>query len=468
MNTLRLDQLDVSNFRCFGSCEVRFHPKLTVFVAENSQGKTALLDAVSMALGPVVDELTGTRQAAGLDAEDVRQIRTDDGTMEPVVPAALVSRGVLDGERLGWGVRRSSASPHGRTSTRGLTELRKLTQAMRSRLDGYATRSRELPPPLPLIAYYGTGRLWAEERLTAARRRQDLSVLGRLGGYQDFASSMSSFKTFSSWYGDMVHQVRSGTLTAVSPNESPVRFLSCVRRAVAGVLEPTGWTTLDWEWTPPLRDGQNRWRTEGEVVVEHDLHGRQPLLRLSDGVRNTVALVADVARRCVRLNPQFGEEAARRTPGVLLVDEVDMHLHPGWQQEFVGLLQDAFPLLQLIVTTHSPQVLSTVDHESIRVITVNNGSASFRQPEFQTRGVESADVLARVMGVHSVPKVEEAQWLSRYRALVQEGADESAEARRLWRALIGHFGAEHPVVHEVATLQRLQAFKRAHGVPREA
>lgn len=468
MDTLRLDQLDVTNFRCFGSCEVRFHPRLTVFVAENGQGKTALLDAVSMALGPVVDELTGVRQAAGLEAGDVRQVRTAEGTMAPVAPTALGARGVLDGERLGWGVRRTTASPRGRTSTKGLTELRKRTQAMRSRLDGYATRTRELPPPLPLIAYYGTGRLWAEERLTAARRRQDDTVLGRLGGYQDFASSTSSFKTFSAWYGDMVHQARSGTLAAVSPNESPVRFLSCVRRAVAGVLEPTGWTTLDWEWTPPLRDGQNRWRTEGEVVVEHELHGRHPLSRLSDGVRNTVALVADVARRCVRLNPQFGEEAARRTPGVLLVDEVDMHLHPGWQQQFVGLLQDAFPLLQLIVTTHSPQVLSTVDHESIRVITVNNGTASFRQPEFQTRGVESADVLARVMGVHSVPKVEEARWLSRYRALVQEGADESKEAQHLWSELLAHFGAEHPVMHEVATLQRLQAFKRAHGVPREA
>jgi len=460
MDTLRLDKLDLTNFRCFGSCEVEFHPSLTVFVAENAQGKTALLDAVSMAVAPIVEELTGTRQTKGLDAGDVRQVRADDGHMVPLVPTLLAARGVLNGEPLAWGVGRRSATTRRRTSTMGLTELRSHMEAMLSRLDRNT--------PLPLISYYGTGRLWAEEPLATARRRQNVIELGRLGGYADFASSTSSFTTFSAWYGDMFHQIRSSTLSAVSSNENPVRFLSCVRRAVAEVLEPTGWTSLDWEWNLPLRDKQNQLRTEGEVVVEHDLHGRYPLSRLSDGVRNTVALVADVARRCVRLNPQFGEEAAQLTPGVLLVDEIDLHLHPGWQQHFVGLLQDAFPLLQLIVTTHSPQVLTTVDHESIRVITVNNGCASLRIPEFQTRGVESADVLARVMGVHSVPKVEEARWLSQYRALVQEGADESVDALRLWDDLLAHFGADHPVMHDVATLQRLQAFKRAHGVPREA
>jgi predicted ATP-binding protein involved in virulence len=232
-------------------------------------------------------------------------------------------------------------------------------------------------------------------------------------------------------------------------------------------MEPTGWTTIDWEWILPLRDGQNRWRTEGEVVVEHEIHGRHPLSRLSDGVRNTVALVADVAQRCVRLNPHLGEEAALCTPGVLLIDEVDMHLHPGWQQQFVRLLQRAFPLLQLIVTTHSPQVLSTVDYESVRVITVDNGTATFRQPEFQTRGVESADVLARVMGVHSVPEVEEALWLSQYRALIQEDATETDDARRILKDLLEHFGGAHPVMHEISTLQRLQAFKLAHGIRRE-
>jgi predicted ATP-binding protein involved in virulence len=146
------------------------------------------------------------------------------------------------------------------------------------------------------------------------------------------------------------------------------------------------------------------------------------------------------------------------------VDEIDMHLHPGWQQEVIGLLQQAFPLVQLIVTTHSPQVLSTVDRESIRVIAVRDGVGTLDLPQHQTRGVESADVLARVMGVHTVPKVEQARWLTEYRALVQTGQDESDKAKALWNRLVDHFGEQHPAMDEIATLRRLQDFKRAHGI----
>jgi predicted ATP-binding protein involved in virulence len=464
MDNLRLDRVGISNYRCFAECDVRLHPKLTVFVAENGRGKTAILDALSIALGPVVDEFTGIRQWARIESGDVRQVR-QDGYMAAQVPTALSARGVIDGESLEWQVRRAVASTSGRTSTRDSTQLRKGAAALKGRLDSYSKHERKLPPPLPLIAYYGTGRLWAEQRLTEGRRRRDPSPLGRLSGYQDCLSSASSFKAFAAWYGYMMNAARNPTSVAADPNENPVKLLAAVRDATRVVLDPTGWTDLDWDFPPQGDESQT---SGGQLVVEHPLHGKLPLSRLSDGVRNMIALVADVAHRCVRLNPHFGIEAARSTPGVLLIDEVDMHLHPGWQQEVVGLLQQAFPRLQLVVTTHSPQVLSTVDSESIYMLSITDGKGALDQPAYQTRGVESADVLARVMGVHAVPKVKEAQWLSLYRALVQAGEDDTPEAKKLLIRLVDHFGEQHPVMHEVNTLQRLQQFKRAHAsTPKE-
>lgn len=463
METLRLDQLKITNFRCFGTCEVNLHPKLTVLVAENGQGKTGILDAVAIALGPIVDQLAGTRQWDGVSAGDVRKTRLADGEMAANSPTTIVAEGMFDGEILRWSLTRTSASIRSRTSTSQLKTLRLRTKAVRERLDNNATGEHHIQSPLPLIAYYGTGRLWAEERLTITRRRNSEAPIGRRSGYLDFASSTSSFKTFSSWYGDMAFQLRSSTLTAVNADDSPARFLSCVRQAVSVVLEPTGWSTLDWEWIAPLRDTGDRWRREGYVVLEHVHHGRHPLSRMSDGVRNTVALVADIARRCVRLNPQLGEAAAQLTPGVLLIDEIDMHLHPGWQQQVVELIQQAFPLLQFIFTTHSPQVLSTVSRESIRIISISNGDCTLDLPQYQTRGVESADVLARVMGVHSIPQMEETHWLSRYRSLIQQGSHEIPEAIDLWDRLLDHFGSEHPVMQEIDALKRFQHFKYLHS-----
>lgn len=75
--------------------------------------------------------------------------------------------------------------------------------------------------------------------------------------------------------------------------------------------------------------------------------------RLSDGLRNAIAMVADIAFRAYKLNPHFGAEAAGRTPGVALIDEVDMFLHPSWQQTIAGALLSAFPGIQFIGSSAS-------------------------------------------------------------------------------------------------------------------
>lgn len=180
---------------------------------------------------------------------------------------------------------------------------------------------------------------------------------------------------------------------------------------------------------------------------------------LSDGVRNMLALVADVARRCASLNPQLGADAARDTPGVLMIDEVDMHLHPRWQQLVMELLCKAFPALQIISTTHSPHVLSTVDKASIRVIRIVDGHAIIETPLLQTRGVESADVLASVMGVDPVPHLQESRQLSEYRALIEDGQADSEQSLELRAKLTKHFGDTHPVILDCDRLIRFQKFR---------
>src|ERR1035437_3574513 len=131
-----------------------------------------------------------------------------------------------------------------------------------------------------------------------------------------------------------------------------------------------------------------------------------------------------------------------------------------------GLLQKAFPEMQMVLTTHSPHVLSTVEVDSIRVISLVNGQGTVELPVFQTRGVQSANILSQVMDVHAVPPVEKAAWLSEYRALVQMSDEDSSAGRSLWSKLVAHFGEDHSVMAEVAVLRRLQEFRRK-SVPRQ-
>lgn len=458
--TLRLDRLELDNFRCFSKCTIDLHPTLTVLVAENGRGKTAVLDAIGISLGLFVDTIADSKQSHGFDRSDVRRSRTPEGVMAPVLPVELKAIGSADGVRLSWARAVNSLSKKRvRTTSRDAKTLVAAAEGLRNRLTGFVGGEREQPPPLPIVAFYGTGRLWSEHRLTEGKRRAGESTLGRLAGYRDSLSSSSSFKTFVDWYERMANAVKSTTSVALGPNERPEKLLAAVRDATRIVLEPTRWRDIDWEF--PALDENGQPAAAGQLVVEHPDHGRLPLSVLSDGVRNMIALVADLAHRCARLNPQFGEKAAELTPGILLIDEVDMHLHPRWQQLVIGLLQRAFPAMQLVVSTHSPHVLSTVDVSSIRVIRVADGEGSLETPKFQTKGVESADVLAMIMGVDPVPQVEEAKVLSEFRALIEDGAGEGPRAMELRSMLINHFGREHPLMLDCERLQRFQAFKRS-------
>lgn len=444
---LRLDRLKLSHFRCFKECEVDLHPKLTVLVAENGRGKTAILDAIGIGLGLFVDSLAGLDQWHGFERSDVHLARGPDGAMEPRLPVTLAASGWVDGEQIRWSRSLDALKKGARTTIRDAAALRRAAQALRKRLDEYAAGDRREAPVLPVAAFYGTGRLWSEHRLTSVKRTVEPSTMSRISGYIDCLSSSSSFKAFTDWYEKTVELARSPAGRAFGMNERPALLLSAVREATRSMLEPTKWRDIDWDFD------------QRTLVVEHPDHGRLPLSVLSDGVRNMIALVADLAHRCVRLNPHFGEEAARRTPGILLIDEVDMHLHPRWQQLVVDLLRKTFPAMQMVVSTHSPHVLSTVDVESIRVIRVEDGRGVLQTPAFQTRGVESADVLAVIMGVDPVPQVEEARRLSRYRGMIEDGQAETPEAQALRHDLVTHFGAQHPVMLDCDRLLRFQAFK---------
>ena len=449
-STLRLDRLELRNFRCFAECAVEIHPDLTVLVADNGHGKTALLDAAALALSTFVDTVSGASSRRGFLREDVRLAYDGDGHMTHTLPTSFAARGKLDGHRVSWNRAVNRVGRRPTTTWAGANRAERLAHELRARLDGFVDGGRADAPLLPLVALYGTGRLWNQEVLTERRRGWSREPMDRLSGYIDCLTPSSSFKAFAAWYENMVATIDAGaTYSATTQGQKvqPHKLLAAVRDATRVVLEPTGWHSIDWG------------RDEELLVAEHPDHGRLPLSFLSDGVRNMVALVADVAHRCARLNPHFGTEAARMTPGILLIDEVDMHLHPRWQQQVLGLLRKAFPAMQLVVTTHSPQVLSTVDVESIRIVRHADGVGTLVHPRFQTLGVESADVMAEIMGVDPTPRVPEAIKMSRYRALIEDGHANSDGARVLRHELVDHFGAQHPLMVQCDRLIRFQAFK---------
>jgi predicted ATP-binding protein involved in virulence len=455
---LRIDHLRLQNFRCFAACDLSLHPRLTVLVAENAQGKTALLDALRLALQEFVTTVRRAKQARGVERTDIHLKRGDPDGMVSRLPTEFQVDGQADGEPVSWKRVLSKDSFYARTSTKDTKEIRRIATRLADQLgvnDGLPT---DPPTVLPVVAYYGTGRLYDEHRLTEGKRWLAETSPIRVSAYLDCLSPSSSYKSFSAWFGQKWEQVSDPRFRAVGFEARPENHITAVRDAVSTVLEPTGWTAI--VWNPASQDDDGRNHTPGYIALEHSQKGQLPLTHLSDGVRNMVALVGDLAHRCVRLNPFFDKDAAKRTPGIVLIDEVDMHLHPRWQQLVIGLLSSAFPCVQFVMSTHSPQVLTTVSRASIRILGQDaDGHWSASAPEEETKGVESATTLNAVMGVNPVPPVEEAQWLNDYTALIENGAHETEEGLLLRAKLNSHYGERHPAILDCDRLIRFQAFK---------
>lgn len=434
---LRLDRLTLQNFRCFENCELEFHQNLTVFVAENGQGKTAVLDAIGIALGIFVDTIANTRQFHGFAGTDIRLAKGESG-MTPALPTSYEATGYVAGQAVRW---KRELSKYGRSAVRSSTKdthaLRRLTLELRGGADGEVA--------LPLVASYGTERLWNKDAPNARKQKKAIGSTGRFLAYDDCLSSFSPFKDFIGWYEQKMDEIGNPAFGVDLPKSLPL--VRAVHEAVRVVLAPVDWREMVWDPNQRI------------LNVSHPMHGQLPLRSLSDGIRNMVALIADISFRCAVLNPHFGEQAAQMTPGILLVDEVDLHLHPRWQQLVIELIRRAFPSIQMILSTHSPHVLSTVDRGSIRVLRIKEGKIMSEIPSTQTKGVMSADVLASIMGVDPVPEIEEATWLSRYRALIEDGAAEGDEAQGLKQKLVAHFGESHPVITDCERLIRFQAFR---------
>lgn len=347
-------ELKFENFRKFERLQVQFDPYLNVIVAENSGGKSTILDAVALAFRLFVDTLAGEAQSHGISVSDVRSLLAPDGTMLPTPPTSLDATAEIDGQIRVWRRERVSVAKHAKTLHKDAAELKIAAEEIQLLLRRYATGVSKESPVLPILAYHGTARL--HDQLKVVKRKVPEGFGERTSAYIDALSSSSSWSIFTEWFRRLSYEAKGEADSPAPSPHRPEQMLQCIREATDHVLIPSGWRGLAWDF---LND---------TLVASHQSGVRLPVDSLSGGIQMALVLAADIAQRAARLNPQFGNEAARKAPGIVLVDEVETSLHPKWQQRILPSLRDAFPNIQWIVTTHSECVLTTVPAASIRVL----------------------------------------------------------------------------------------------------
>ena len=394
-----IKKLKIRNFRNLESFDINFDDKLTVLVANNSSGKTSILDAISIILGSYIGAFP-TEKNNGFRFTDATSKERGD---EPKYPISVSSVIMLDSEIR---VFRELSNKGSRTTTVDSKDLQQYAKK------NYEKLYNKENVDLPIIAYYGTGRLYKETKLSKEKYEKEKS--SRSYGYHNCLNPNSSFKEFMEWFVEQ-SQIEINTLLKnlqknqnLNITELPTsRLLTNIKNSINSVFLHLNWKNIHFNGV--------------DLVIENSDGIELSINSLSDGVKNILTLVADIAYRCSKLNPHL-ENSSKETKGIVLIDEVEMHLHPSWQQRVMIDLLNIFDNIQFIVTTHSPQVLSSVKNINIRIIDPTEKEA--KVPIVNPYGKQSVVAQEDIMNVSSIPPkevVKEVELLENYLDLVQKG-----------------------------------------------
>lgn len=337
---MRIDELRLKNFCRFADYSIKFRPEFNLIVGKNGSGKTTLLNALSVAMGSWLLGLSRYSKdckAPSIDREEARlrciiNEKTKIVRYEHQYPVEITASGQVAGRQLDW--TRSLESAQGRTTTGGASELKRLGESM-----GREVMLGKQEITLPLISYYGTGRLWQQPRDMKAKRESANSKASKSSfrGYLNSHDPRSDAAAMFRWFQTQQYIL-------LEEGKAPVE-LGAVRKAVLNCIE--GGKRL--YFSVKLAD----------LILEIDGQERQPFNNLSDGYKNMIAMVGDIAWKAIQLNPHLGARAISETPGVVLIDELDLHLHPLWQRRVIDDLRRTFPRIQFICTTHSPFLIQS-------------------------------------------------------------------------------------------------------------
>lgn len=438
---MKLASVELKNYRMHAHLSVSFQPGFNVIVGVNGSGKTTLLKAVCDALSGLTNYVAGPLgYHTALNEPDIAYLRTEaiNGRVrfEPQYPVTVSAKTTFLRVVCDWSVSRSNQLVP--PVLDGTVPGALVISMDAARIN--AGESRQ-DTPLPLTAFYRASRQWNKPQpseMQAATER-----MSRIDAYAHWADASLDASAFQGWViAKCLERLQTSSETGRAFDDIDDDELALVSGALAEAVQGFKAIRYDLKQKSLLID----WRhAAGEKPSATSFEN------LSDGQKGVIGLVADIARRACLLNPVLGKDATTKTEGVVLIDELDMHLHPHWQRMLTNGLKRAFPSMQFIVASHSPQVIGELHPDEI--ILLRPGGTTHPQVSY---GLSSSQILEEIMGAEARNADVEKSLGNLFEALERNELD-------LAQKLIGTLTQEVPGLPELAGAAALLKRKQVLG-----
>ena len=419
--------MSLRNYRGISECEINFHPKMNIIIGNNGVGKTSILDACALLLGQVIPY--SSKRPIRFRRSDLRK-NSRDGEIKLSFNSGLYAS---DEESKEYNVKlefseeefnfkvpfsdkrdnviakiklQSQLLDQTKKIIKKLEDIAKMNDIIESKsfnkepiflrilLSSYDNREFEeeklnfelekineninkYKKDLPLVVYYRTERTVINIQKQTNKEHRFYQE----DGYDNCLTGKTDFSLFFEWYrnqDDIINQ-------ELRETETLNDILKYVKESIT---EFTGFHNIKLE-----RRGRQKLLLS--KTMPNGIESELNMDLLSQGEKIYIALIGDIAKRLTMLNPYLKNPLEGE--GVILIDEVELHLHPKWQREIFKKLVKIFPNCQFIVTTHSPQIISSSKEASIFILNEEGSTEDRLEKDSNMYGKTSNQVLEYIM-----------------------------------------------------------------------
>lgn len=371
---MRLEQLTIKNLRLFGDNEQTINfsadKNITIFLGDNGAGKTSILHGCTVVLSNFFTAFPDVSYKTFTDT-DVRAINNSRRAdyLQVGMDIIINDNNIIQVDQYKKG--NSNDTPKS-----DLSQLKEYANFLKEKIDTNECVA------IPILAYYGTER----GQINPPERRRDFNkIFPRWDAYKDALEPATNFKRFFTWFERNEDEERREREARRDWNYCS-HVLKAVRNALNRIDEryyrpriltsPLRFVMDDISLLNPDEKEQYK-RIFSMSIPPAGFEGVNEVRieQMSDGYRIMIAMIADIAARMAEANPSpecSGLDDPLNTPGVVFIDEIDLHLHPMWQRKVLRQLHTIFPNVQFIVTTHSPNVVMGA-LDLVQVVKLENG-----------------------------------------------------------------------------------------------
>lgn len=348
---MKIKTISLDNFRSKTKLELELGSRLTIMIGENGSGKTSVLDGLAVGLGAILTYLPGV-SGISFRKTDIRQ----DGNQK--APFTRVRIETTEGLVWDRTERRdkSKATSNQIPAAVGLQQLRKyLDQEILDPIN------EQQPIELPVFSYYGVSRALLDVPL---RKRAFPKAHARFEALEGALVSDTRFKSAFIWFYNKENEEQRKQRELLDFGYK-LPELQAVRQAIESVFPGVS--------EPQIKQNPLKFVVKkGAEILD--------IIQLSDGYKTLLSLVIDLAIRMALANPDSPRPL--ESNAVVLIDDIDLHLHPEWQSRVVGDLLRTFPNAQFLLTTHSPYIIESINNhlQRYKVIEILNDKINDIEP----------------------------------------------------------------------------------------